>query len=356
MRLSQGTALHLLALAYGVGALAFLVEMTGGSWDIQWHFAGRVETFWTPPHTVLYGGIGVVALVSFGGLGLRFLGPAAPRPLEFGLRVMALGVALQFGAGAFDNWWHAVYGVDDVLSPPHVLLILGMNVVAIGLVVGMTRQFRSPAEGTSLGRWARRLLVVALPVGFAGWYFALWGMAWVLTFPSFVGPTFLLPALWQRSVVAFVFAALIPLVTLVAVRTVPLRGVATGLLAVATLSYYGVGALMGDAYADPREGPLLFLLGIVTFLVPGIAADTALRRPSGSALAGWAVGVGVLDGLLLALFQTGPVEWMTGGLAANPGWFPSLYAAGGVVGALLGLLTVRALRPARAATGAGAAG
>jgi hypothetical protein len=36
----------------------------------------------------------------------------------------------------FDNWWHAAYGLDvKILSPPHVMLILGLMAIRFGAVV-----------------------------------------------------------------------------------------------------------------------------------------------------------------------------------------------------------------------------
>jgi hypothetical protein len=35
----------------------------------------------------------------------------------------------------FDNWWHNAYGLDvKIISPPHVLLILGVRAVSIGIM------------------------------------------------------------------------------------------------------------------------------------------------------------------------------------------------------------------------------
>ncbi|MDX1534581.1 MAG: hypothetical protein R3291_03065, partial [Thermoplasmata archaeon] len=96
MRLSQRLGFTLVTLAYAVGGVALAVEMTGGAWDIEWHIAQFVEVFWTPPHTVLYTGLGVVAVAAFGGLLVRFFAPRPPRRLEVGLQVVVVGVLLQF--------------------------------------------------------------------------------------------------------------------------------------------------------------------------------------------------------------------------------------------------------------------
>src|SRR6202044_1667027 len=58
----------------------------------------------------------------------------------FGLRA-PLGVFLAGWGGVamltsapFDNWWHNAYGLDvKLVSPPHVLLILGLRAIALGM-------------------------------------------------------------------------------------------------------------------------------------------------------------------------------------------------------------------------------
>ena len=79
-------------LGFSLAAVAFLVEMVGGVWDILHYLDGGVEVFWTPPHLLLYGGIAVtfgasangllfpIALAT-GGLAGSLLGPVLARRL-----------------------------------------------------------------------------------------------------------------------------------------------------------------------------------------------------------------------------------------------------------------------------------
>lgn len=342
MKLSPRTGSTLFALAYAVGAVALAVEVTGGAWDIQWHIAGLVEIFWTPPHTVLYGGAAVLAVAAFGGLLLPFLGARIPRALAVGLQVVLVGVIVQFVAGGFDQWWHANFGVDDAPSPPHVLLISGMVLAGFGLILGSTRLLRAENFLAGLAPGTRRTVSATLPLAFMGLYFALWGMTWILTYPGFAANPFL-AAMWQRGVVVFAFAALLPFVVIGAARTIPWPGGATAFLVAATFSFYLVATLMGQLAATGFPDPALFLAGIGIFLLPGVATDLALRRRWGSTSLLIVVALlGALGGLV-TLFQGGAVGAMTGGLEDNPLWFLALYALGGVVGGLLGLAFANAL-------------
>jgi len=47
----------------------------------------------------------------------------------------------------FDNWWHAAYGLDvKILSPPHVLLALGMTGIRFGTVILVVSEMNRTTE------------------------------------------------------------------------------------------------------------------------------------------------------------------------------------------------------------------
>ena len=53
-----------------------------------------------------------------------------------GAFLCAWGGVCMITSAPFDNWWHAAYGLDvKILSPPHVLLALGMTGIRFGTVV-----------------------------------------------------------------------------------------------------------------------------------------------------------------------------------------------------------------------------
>jgi uncharacterized membrane protein YidH (DUF202 family) len=45
---------------YGLIAVGMALQIGGGKWDVTWHILQRPETFFTPPHAVLYSGVGMV--------------------------------------------------------------------------------------------------------------------------------------------------------------------------------------------------------------------------------------------------------------------------------------------------------
>src|SRR5204863_3233934 len=81
---------------------------------------------------------------------VRFWGFRAP----LGAWVCIWGSFAMLTSAPFDNWWHDAYGLDvQILSPPHVVLGLGMIGIEIGaMLMVLASQNRA---GTAAGplRW-----------------------------------------------------------------------------------------------------------------------------------------------------------------------------------------------------------
>jgi hypothetical protein len=126
--------------------IAVVCSVIGGAWDISWHESIGRDTLWTTPH-ILIQLCGVISGLSCGYLILSttfqknsplwaysismwgFRGP-------MGAFLCAWGGVCMITSAPFDNWWHAAYGLDvKILSPPHVLLALGMTGIRFGTVV-----------------------------------------------------------------------------------------------------------------------------------------------------------------------------------------------------------------------------
>lgn len=117
------------------------------------HLGETLETFFTPWHGVFYSGFLATALW-IGWLGRRGLaqgrrGPAA-FPVGYGLG--ALGVVVFALGGLGDMTWHTVFGIevgiDALLSPTHLLLFLGAELIVLSPLVASWQAAtgrRSPA-------------------------------------------------------------------------------------------------------------------------------------------------------------------------------------------------------------------
>jgi hypothetical protein len=126
------------------GTLAVFSGILGAHWDISWHRSIGRDTFWSPPHMAIYLK-GVLAGITFGSLILATTFARRPRtdvvsiwgfrgPL--GAFIGAWGGVAMLTSAPFDNWWHDAYGLDvKIVSPPHVLLIVGGLAVILGTLV-----------------------------------------------------------------------------------------------------------------------------------------------------------------------------------------------------------------------------
>src|SRR6266704_3389878 len=126
-----------------------LLQAFGLYWDIWRHVVVGRESFFTPPHVVLYAGFGYVALAGIVG---SVAGASAPRwagprvhivgllvPVEF----LLIGTGALFQALAFpwDEAWHRLVAeglvTETFWSPPHVMAIAGGILSTFGFFVAV---------------------------------------------------------------------------------------------------------------------------------------------------------------------------------------------------------------------------
>ena len=149
--------------AYAVVAAATMV-LVGLIWDISWHMSIGRDTFWTPAHLLIQAG-GLTAGLSSGTLALfityrgteqqkastvSFWGFRAP----FGAWVSILGCGAMLTSAPFDDWWHNAYGLDvRIVSPPHIVLGLGMLGILLGALL-RALALQNAADDSARGRAA----------------------------------------------------------------------------------------------------------------------------------------------------------------------------------------------------------
>ena len=139
---SKATAVPWLSWA---GLIASAGIATGVYWDISWHETIGRDSFWTPAHLLIQFGAVVAGLASswvifrttFGRdaaakqVGVNVLGFRAP----LGAFILAWGGVAMLTSAPFDDWWHNAYGLDvKIVSPPHMLLALGIFGINWGAV------------------------------------------------------------------------------------------------------------------------------------------------------------------------------------------------------------------------------
>jgi hypothetical protein len=123
----------------------------GGVWDIAWHKSIGRDSFWTLPHVLIYL-CGVLAGVACGCVIISTTfnrnSPLRPASISLwgfrgplGAFMCVWGSVAMIASAPFDNWWHEAYGLDvKILSPPHVLLALGMTAIRVGTLVMVVAQ------------------------------------------------------------------------------------------------------------------------------------------------------------------------------------------------------------------------
>jgi|HubBroStandDraft_6_1064221.scaffolds.fasta_scaffold01734_8 hypothetical protein len=136
------------------GVVAVSSIMFGLYWDISWHQTIGRDTFWTPAHLAIhFGGILAAITCTYLIFSTTFGHDAEAKATSVGVWgfrgplgafLTAWGGVTMLTSAPFDNWWHNSFGLDvEILSPPHVVLGVGIMGVGIGslllLVSAMNR-------------------------------------------------------------------------------------------------------------------------------------------------------------------------------------------------------------------------
>src|ERR1700734_3599461 len=144
----------------GVSSIVF-----GLYWDISWHMSIGRDTFWTPAHLLIqFGGILMCLtsayLIFSTTWGHDSVAKAASVKVwgfrgPLGAFLACWGGVVMVTSAPFDNWWHNSFGLDvEIVSPPHMVLgigILGVGIGALLLLVSQMNRARG-AERKNLQR------------------------------------------------------------------------------------------------------------------------------------------------------------------------------------------------------------
>jgi hypothetical protein len=263
--------------------IAVISSVIGGAWDISWHESIGRDTFWTTPH-ILIQLCGVISGLCCGYLILSttfqknsplratsismwgFRGP-------MGAFLCAWGGVCMITSAPFDNWWHAAYGLDvKILSPPHVLLALGMTGIRFGTVVMVISEMNR-AQGEYRAK-LERLLFFAFIFLFG----MTIGIAQEYTFRFFMhGATF------------YLLAALIaPIIMAAIAASTKHPWAATITTALYTATHLAFTWILPIFPAEPKLGPVYQKITHLIppdfpmlLIVPAIVFDLVRRRIGG---------------------------------------------------------------------------
>jgi hypothetical protein len=163
----------------------------GGGWDLAYHRTYLADTFFSPPHILIYSGmagmlilgIAVMAILAWHGYGQGGLIPAIQQQPMLALPLIAnLGF---LATGPFDDLWHRTFGRDTltIWSLPHTLLLFNLT-LSCASVIGLALWLRAatprggllPCASQRTHRWATGLLIVGLSLSMS--YFWSFAAGW----------------------------------------------------------------------------------------------------------------------------------------------------------------------------------
>jgi hypothetical protein len=295
--------------------------MTGVHWDISWHRSIGRDSFWTPAHVDIYL-CGILAGLACGYLilnttfsrqsGLRdsavtlwgFRGP-------LGAFISAWGGIAMLASAPFDDWWHAAYGLDvKIVSPPHMILALGIFAVHLGaLILILGRMNRTAGEARA--RLLRLFLYVA-------------GM--ILVCLSVIQMEMVYRTSMHTVHMFHLIALVAPFVLAAAARGTGYRWAATTVAGVYSVFVLLMSWILPLFPAEPKLGPVYHQLHQFTppefpllLVIPAIALDLLWTRTAHWPL--WRQAI-VSGALFLAVFAA--VQWPFADFLMSPAarnWF-----------------------------------
>ena len=261
--------------------LAVTSTTVGLYWDISWHIGIGRDTFWTPAHLAIQFGA-VLTGISCGYLILHttFAGDAAAKEASvrmwgfrgpLGALIAAWGGLCMLTSAPFDNWWHDSFGLDvKILSPPHVVLIVGIFVMGLGGLILITGQMNLSA-GETRSKLSRLLL-------YAG--SLLLCLLFMLGYEYVGDQTLMHSAIYYR-----VLGMATPVVLVGIGRASGKRWAATTLATMYTALWLAGNWIFPLFSAHPKLGPVytpithMVPLGFPVLVLPGaIALDFVLSR------------------------------------------------------------------------------
>lgn len=247
------------------------LQIAGTSWDVTSHIMQEPETFFTPSHTVLYAGVGLLTIAA-GTSGFLLIRNNELRGRSFAtpMKLLIIGSTISLAAGPSDFLWHETFGVDGLLSPPHLALITGMLINAVATVVGLVR---IGVHATSSSR--QRLIKAAMVPAFAAlWFTTIW-YVYMFSLPFSDGEN-------------FQFNLNPTIASLIAIVTLPLLSSIIFLTASKSIGRFGAGTIVSalvvgtNIFANivPSQGMMISILPwyFIIAILPALIADIILNN------------------------------------------------------------------------------
>jgi hypothetical protein len=252
-----------------IASCGSFVQIAGTSWDVTSHIMEEPETFFTPSHAVLYVGVGMLTIAAVTSVILLIRNNLLRgMPVATALKLLIIGSTISLVAGPSDFLWHETFGVDGLLSPPHLALITGMLINAVATILGLARidvHITSPSR--------QKLIKATMIPAFAALWFTTTWYVYMFSLPFSNGENF-----------QFNLGALIA--SLIAIVTLPILSSIIFLTASKCIGRFGAGTIVSalvvgiNIFANivPSHGMLSSILPwyTITAILPALIADIVL--------------------------------------------------------------------------------
>ncbi len=153
-----------------VSAIGSFIQVAGASWDITSHLLNQPESFFTPSHTLLYSGIGLIVISA--GISLFLWRKKEIKQytsISLSFKLLIIGSFLSLIAGPFDYLWHQTFGFDGLLSPTHITLATGMLINSVAVFIGLYG-----VVNNNISRWKNLGKLFLIPCLSSLWFMSIW--------------------------------------------------------------------------------------------------------------------------------------------------------------------------------------
>jgi hypothetical protein len=269
--LLQSNAKDFSLVALIIATAGAFLQIAGTSWDVTSHLMLQPETFFTPSHTVLYTGVGLLTITAVLGGALLIKNKAlATKSFSTSFKLFIIGSAISLIAGPSDFLWHETFGVDGLLSPPHLALITGMLINAVAVAIGTTRII------VHVSPLKQKLVKVTMIPAFAALWFTITWYVYMFALPFSNGEHFQFNL--DHNVATIIALIALPLLTsmifLTASKTIGRFGAATSIVAVVM----GLNIFANIIPTGNILTPLLPWYSMISIILV-IVADLVLNSP-----------------------------------------------------------------------------
>jgi hypothetical protein len=256
-------------LVLSLACVGSILQIIGVSWDVTSHLIRTPESFFTPSHTLLYSGVGLLLAAAIMGAKLILTRKIDNmNPIITSFKLLIIGSSLAIVAGPSDYAWHKAFGIDGLLSPTHFVLATGVIINSLAVIIGLKRMLMQVQSTFQISM----IKFLAIPA-FAAWWLTMIWYVYLFVLPLSNGSHFdfnLNPV--TESIIAVTLLPIINAVgLLIAVRTLNMKWSATTIILLVVLI---------NAFTNiiPSSHLMPFLPMYIVLVVIGFLYDCIIRN------------------------------------------------------------------------------